>query len=368
MENKFSEYNIEWHILVNIAKGDIARVKEIISNCEINWGELIEQAMSHKMFSMVCYEFIIDDELFGYVPPFINQYFRLCYDANVMKTKAIKNETIKIDCELSKRNIPYAATKGVILDKMIYGNTGERFLSDADYMILPQYRNDVAEVLSKLGFCEGTVEWRSNSLRKLSREEHMRYLLTEEKLPEYIKPIEDSIITYVSVGFVCSFTWAKCEYSVDMEKAFQHLSIYDIDDENNKVSGLDISYHFVYIILHLYKHAWVEFLSKWRNDVNLVKFSDVYRYWRKNEELLLNELPGIMKEFNIEKPVLWTLYHTDQIFGSDMIGKLHSESFVENNKLYLNSASDKQGNPRYWRGSMMDRLYSKKREELFLDN
>lgn len=367
MENELTKYNDEWNVLVNIAKGDIAQVKELVLGKTINWGELIEQAMSHKMFSMVCYEFIEDDDLFRCIPPFINQYFRLCYDINRLKTEEIKKAALEIDKALRDKSIPYVATKGIILDSELYGNKGMRFLSDADFMTLPQYKSDVASILESLEYCEGTVDWRRNSLREMSRKEHMRYLLTKEKLPEYIKQINNSIISYVSVGFVCSFTWAKCEYSVDLEKAFEKILRYEIDEKHSCVNGFGTSYHFIYIILHLYKHAWVEFLSKWRNDVNLVKFADVYRFWMKYENTLLDELPKMMKDLCIEKPILWTLYHTDQIFGSNMIEKLHCEYFVDENNQYLYSASNKQGEVRRWRGTMMDRLYSKNREELFVN-
>ena len=37
-------------------------------------------------------------------------------------------------------------------------------------------------------------------------------------------------------------------------------------------------------------------------------------------------------------------------------------------KKYLNSAKDEKGNTRYFKGTMMERLFSKNRKELFTDN
>ena len=73
-----------------------------------------------------------------------------------------------------------------------------------------------------------------------------------------------------------------------------------------------------------------------------------------------------MKKYNIEKPIFWTLYHTDSIFNSKMIEKLKGDEFVKNNKEYLNSAKDEKGNTRYFKGTMMERLVSKNRKELFV--
>lgn len=364
-KSDIKKYGVEWLILVNIVKGDLDTVKDLALNNKINWGELIEQAMSHKIFPMVCYFFLYDEELFNLIPPFINQYFKICYDINKTKTTIIKEQVHNIDHILKKKNIKYAATKGVILDKLLYDNKGYRFLSDADFMALPENKQEIGEALKEIGFDVGTVEWKTNEVRKMSREEYLRFLMAKDKIPEHVIEIKNDIIKYVSVGFVTSFTWSGCEYDVDVNNAFLNNVEVPIDDTKENISSLDITNHFIYIILHLYKHAMVEFLSRWNNDVNLVKFGDVYRYFNKYEDIILKELPKLMKKFNMEKPILWTLYHTDSIFGSNMIEKIKGDEFVKNNKEYLNSAKDEKGNTRYFKGTMMERLVSKNRKDLF---
>ena len=367
-KEEIEKFGVEWMILVNIVKGDINYAKELAGNFPINWGELIEQAMSHKIFPMVCYYFLTDDELFSLIPPFINQYFKICLDVNRLKIKKIKEQVFSINDILKKKKIKYVCTKGVVLDKEIYENKGYRFLSDADFMTLSDNKNEVCEALKEIGYNVGTVNWRENEVRKMTREEYLRFLMSTDKIPEHIIELNDEIIKYVSVGFVTSFTWNKCEYDVDVKEAFESIREQQIDDSNKTVSVLSVTLHFIYIILHLYKHAMVEFLSRWNNDVNLVKFGDVYRYFNKYENILLKELPTLMEKYNIEMPILWTLYHTDCIFKSNIIKKLDKGDFIEKNKKYLNSAKDEKGNTRYFKGTMMERLFSKNRKELFTDN
>ena len=78
-KSDLKKYGVEWLILVNIVKGDLELVKKLALNNSIQWGELIEQAMSHKIFPMVSYFFLNDEDLFNLIPPFINQYFKICY-------------------------------------------------------------------------------------------------------------------------------------------------------------------------------------------------------------------------------------------------------------------------------------------------
>ncbi len=365
MEEDIKKYGVEWIILEKITKGekeDIYLIKSLLDK-QINWGELIEQAMSHKIFPMVAY-FFIKNDLFEKIPPFVNQYFRTFLDVNREKVEKIKKETILICNELNKRNIPFVATKGIVLDNEIYENEGYRFLSDADFIVKPNYKKEVMETLRTLGFQIGTVDWKNNIIKELSREEYLIYMNTPDKLPEFVKTVDSKIIKYVSVGFVCSLTWKKCEYKVDMNTAFKNLRNVDIGLENQKIPTLDIIYHYIYIILHLYKHAWLEYLSRWNNDVNLAKFGDVYRYYKKYKKIIISELPKIIREQHIEKPVIWTLKHTDEIFGSRIVEDLKYDNFLNTN--YLHSAGDKNGNIQIWKGNMRDRLHSKNRKELFV--
>lgn len=360
-----SKYGVEWDILIEIAKGDYETVVTIAESNSINWGELIEQAINHKMLPLVCFVFINNEKLFKLIPAFINQQLKIAYDVNMLKTMLIKKEVEKIDKALCNNNVPYVATKGVVLDSLLYESKGYRFLSDADFMILPQFKQRVLSILQEEGYVAGTVDWKTNEIRKMTREEYLQYLLANEKIPEHVTKIDNSIIKYVSVGFVTSFTWEACEYAVDMQSAFQSCCRIKMDEDHGEVNCLDIAHHFIYIILHLYKHAWVEFLAKWNNDVNLAKFMDVYRYWVRYKEILLVELPFLMKQYNIERPILWTLYHTDNVFGSNIVSEFGMENSPKINGKYLNSANDMKGNIRYWKGNMTDRLVSKNRSELF---
>lgn len=361
--DKIKKFGPEWIILENITKGDTNLVKEILNEYNINWGELIEQAMSHKIFPMVAH-FFISNDLFEFLPPFINQYFRLIWDVNAKKVKEIKKETILITRELLKENIPFVATKGVVLDNELYENEGYRFLSDADFIVKPQYKKKVMEKLNDLGLKVGTVDWKSNRIKELTREEYLIYLNTPDKLPEFVTEIDDEIIKYVSIGFVTSLTWNKCEYKVDIDDALDNIRMIDIGLNEEKIPALSITYHYIYIILHLYKHAWIEYLSKWNNDVNLAKFGDVYRYFYKYKEILIKELPNLITKHHIEEPIIWTLMHTDQIFECNIVETLGIDKNIISTE-YLNSAGDKKGNIRHWKGNMEERLYSKDRKKLF---
>lgn len=359
-------YNPEWAILEIIAKNDRKseeQVLDILNNNNINWGELIEQSMSHKMFSLVCY-FFNKEKLFSKIPPFINQYFSLGYQINQIKNKEIKKQTKRIVSVLNDNEISFACTKGIVLEGQLYGNLGARFLSDVDFIADPKFKSKINDLMLKIGFKVGTVDWRTNGIKEMSRYQYLMFLAEKTKLPEYVIQTSNELIKYVSAGFVFSFTWDSCPYKVSMHDALSDITLQKlkIDNQETLIPVMNNSYHFLYIIMHLYKHAMVEHLSERRNDVNLVKFMDVYHFWESNKQELINSLPAIIESNGIEKPVAWTAFHTDSLFNSKILENL---GLSKPSKDYLFSATDKKGKPIHWNGDMRDRLFSKNRQELF---
>ena len=365
--NEIEKYGPEWVILLLIARnnnGDIERIANIINNNEIDWGEIIEQSIGHKILPMVCYTFIKNKKLYETLPPWINQYVRWIFDLNAHKISMLKNKALELAKKLTDNNISYAATKGVVLDNQIYENEGYRYMSDIDFMVKFEDREKVIEVLNNLNYHMGRIDWMENKLRELTREEYLKRMFEPKKIPEYAVTTQDPVFKVISVGFVMTFTWKQCEYDIPITEAFDYNIFREIGIDNKKLQCLNNTFHYIYIILHLYKHAWAGYFSsqKKRSDVNLSRFIDVYHFWKKNKEELKTELPIIMKKYNIEEPIIWTLKNTDIIFKSKILKELNYDEFEL--KYDLNYTKDRKGNLLKLKGNIIDRLYSKNRELL----
>lgn len=370
-ESLIKKYGPEWAILEEVAKNNNDSTNKILNILRdqqnaIDWGELIEQAMSHKMFPTLAYYFT-NAKLYKFIPPFINQYFTLGYQINRSKTNEIKKEALRITKVMKHYDISVVCTKGIILEDQLYGGKGARFLSDVDFMSLPDNKSEINNTMLNLGYHVGTVDWRKNDIKPMSRVQYLMYISESSKLPEYVIRVKNKIIKYVSAGYVLSFTWNNCPYDISVKNALMHSTLHKIkiDGKEYQLPSLDNSYHFLYIILHLYKHAMVSHLSKKRNDVNLVKFMDVYNFWKKYNKELKQTLPQIISENHVEDPICWTLYHTDYLFGSTMLKDLKLSVPSEE---YLHSTLDEKGNKIFWKGDMRDRLFAKDRLKLLVSN
>lgn len=361
--NDLKKYGVEWLILRDLVKSiawedSNTLLHTYFKENKVDWGILIEQSMRHKLFPMLAWK-LSKDEFFDYLPPFVNQYFRLAIDTNIHKGDIIRAEAERISQALQSKNIRFAGTKGIILESEIYGNEGYKFMSDIDFIIEPKDKLHVMDILRKLGYFQGTVDWKANKARRLSREEHLIFLNTKDKVPEHIIEIDDSIISYVSVGFAMGFTWASCEYQVPIDESLTKI----INVKDNVIPSMSRAYHFLYIILHLFKHAWVEHLQKWQNDVNIIRFADTLLFWEKFKNEIKDEVKTIIIDNHLNKPVIWVLKHLDDIFDTNIVNELELDKIDDDN--WYQSAGDKSGNVRIWNGNMIDRLWVKDKLELF---
>ncbi len=284
---------------------------------------------------------------------------------NIHKLSILNNKATELTKELVKNNIEYAATKGIILDNQLYQNKGYRYMSDIDFMVKPEDKSRVISVLKELNYNMGRIDWTKNKLRELTREEYLKRVFEPNKIPEYGIEIEDPIFKVINIGFVMTFTWKQCEYNdIPIDEAFKFNISRKIGIDNIEMNCLNDVYHYIYIILHLYKHTWAGYFSsqKKRSDVNLNRFVDVYRFWKENKDKLISELPQMIKKYDIEEPILWTLKNTDIIFNSNIIKELDYDNFILKNS--LNSTKDRKGTVINLKGNIVDRLYSKNRAEL----
>lgn len=343
--NIIMNYNVEWYILLKCAICEMDdEVEELIKNNAINWGELIEQAMRHKLLPMLSH-YLTNEKIFDYLPPFINQYFGLIYTINKHKVDLHFKEAKELQNIFEENSINFAFTKGIILENNLYENRGYRFMSDIDLLLNPKDQEKVIQLLKQNNYFVGTVDWKNNQFIPMPRDKYLLYISTKDKLPEYIKKIDDEFFKSISIGLDMHFTWNNSNWQIDMHKALNNIN----KNENGLYVMNDI-YHFLYIILHLYRHAHLKTLLKYNNDVNIVKFADVYLYWNKNK-LNMKNISNIIKLLNIVEPVMWVLYNTDIVFGS----KICDEIDIDISKQIKSWSKE---------FNIMDRLYTKDRRTL----
>ncbi len=381
MQNN-SEFGYEWLLLELVCKGvhhheNLAQVQEILRLEKIHWGELIEQAIRHKVLPLLADAIISTQQttdtaqdkevhLNKAVPVMVAKFLQQALDVNKYKTGLFRTHALKIGKALEAEGITYCSTKGISFETTIYGGRGVRnFDHDIDFMVQQHDGEKVSEVLAGLGYQVGQYDPFKNVVNPMPRKELMIYKLHPDHLPPYVGLTSDPLVGAIGIDFSFSFTWFNSEYNVPLDKAFEkiHAITYPgiID---GRLFVFDYAYQFMFTALHLFREAWFERWIDFEQDVNLLKFTDLIRLWDAyKEQVKAADFTALVKAFGISFPVAWVMEHMDRAFGTTVVDDLGLHGFANEEMLF--SAYGADGKERKWKGSMRRRLYMKEAGGLF---
>ena len=350
---------VEWTILEMLARGvvdDSERqvVRDLILSETLDWGELLEQALRHKMLPMLAYQVVSAGLRFD-VPMAIYQHLESALEWNRWQIDVFRRETVRVAQALAERGVPYVVTKGIAFESTLYGGLGTRYMNDIDFMISPQDREAVMSVIQELGF-RPFFQW-----AKDARREEISSRLNRDHLPKLAREIDEPGSRIINIDVANSLTWTKSPFDVPVEQALKD----PIEQPVPGMSGVSIPcfrpvYQFLFTVLHLFREAWLQKFVDFGSDVGLMKFGDVTRLIdRYCQDLSDGELLRIMETHNVIHPVAWVLRGLDETFQTRMLELLALEKYGDEELL----ASQMQSSA-YVRASgrsMRERLHSKSR-------
>jgi len=320
----------------------------------LDWGELLEQALRHKMLPMLAHHIISAGLRFD-VPTSIYQHLELALEWNRCQIEVFRRETVRVALGLAGRGIPFVVTKGMAFESTLYGSLGTRHMNDIDFMIAPRDREAVMSVMQELGF-RPFFEW-----AKDARREEISSRLNPDHLPKLARNIDQPGTRIINLDVANSLTWTKSPFDVPVEEALQD----PVEQPVPGMPGVSLPcfrpmYQFLFTVLHLFREAWLQKFVDFGNDVGLMKFGDVIRLIdRDRNELTDGELLRTMEAHKVTHPVAWVLRRLDETFRTHTLELLALEKHGDEELL----ASQMQSSAyvRAWGQSMRERLQSKAR-------
>lgn len=325
----------------------------------IDEGQLVEQAMRHRMLPMLAYV-MADEEIAGCVLHQLRGELVGVLLANRRRNATLARVAATLCSGLRAAGIRVAVTKGVALEQTIYGGHGCRKMMDVDLMIHPRHRADVRRLMTEAGFVNGIYEWREDRIRPLPKRTLAMYRLSPDHLPHFLKLDADGAGA-IAVDVACSVTWSASEQQLDQDEALAELVDIPALGGEVELPTLNPAYQFLFTALHLYREAWFQESVERGKDM-LYKFADLLRLWSRYSADLLATLPGVIERYNLPALLGWVLTHTDRIFGTTMAADLKLPTVSEEQ---LAGARGLGGVELTWTGSMRERLHSRDRMALF---
>jgi hypothetical protein len=362
-----SPFGPEWTLLELLTLGlgepeRRARFEQIVTSGELHWGELLEQAIRHKVEVLLAYHLSFG-EIAEALPVRILRHLRGVYDVNLHRRKGWYETLHGVITAFEAQGISVAGRKQVSFEGTLYEGNGSRRLGDIDLLILPRDMKAATAALEELGFAAIQYDWCTDELVPVPRREMMIYRLSPDHLPIMIKKTGDQVTRFIDIDCASSLTWAKSPYEVPLDEVLatvEHVSVPGAPGV--KVPVVAPEYEVIGTVLHLFREAWFERWLDWEQDVDLAKFGDVIRLMEAHRDKAPT-LREAIERHGVREPVLWVLEHMDRAFGTDSVATLGWSGEVDED--WLSSAHDSGGKPRKWRGTMRQRLYARDRKALF---
>jgi len=349
----------EWTILELLARGivdDAERqtVRDLLLSQTLDWGELLEQALRHKMLPMLAHHIISEGLRFD-VPMSIYLHLESALEWNRSQIDVFRRETVRVAQGLAGHGIHFVVTKGMTFESTLYGSLGTRHMNDIDFMIAPPDREAVMSGMQELGF-RPFFGW-----AKDARREEISSRLNRDHLPKLAREIDQPGTRIINIDIANSLTWTKSPFDVPVEEALAN----PVEQPVPNMPGVSIPcfrpvYQFLFTVLHLFREAWLQKFVDFGTDVGLMKFGDVIRLIdRDRYELTDGELLRIMQTRRVTDAVAWVLRHMDETFQTRTQELLALEKYGDEKLL----ASQMQSSAYVgaWGQSMRERLQSKAR-------
>ncbi len=353
----------EWDLLKSICVRDPAAglpgegLPEALAR--MSWGELMEQAVRHKVTPLIVWELLRAAP--ERIPQQIRIHLRTVLAANTYRTKLLTEAAAEVQHVFESHDIRACAVKGAIFAGTIYPEPGTRLMNDIDFMVAPSDRERAQAALEGCGFSVAEFDPASTALRPYTRRELVFYRLNPDHLPIMTRLTGDIVVPALRVDVAYSLTWAGAPWQVATEEALAGSGT--LAAPTGPIRCMRPEYQFAHTALHLFREAWLERWLETGQDVNLAKFTDLYRLWYRWRDELAGRLARLAATTTIGEPLAWVLAHGDRSFGTDLLRELRLTRFL--NEEFLHSVCGADGKRLTWDGDMEQRLRAKDRGYVF---
>lgn len=337
-------------------------INELIQVDSVDWSVVIEQSIKHKLLPLMWCTFKNCPD-FDKIPFYIRDFMSNHYYSNANRTKLTYQHIQKITSIFEEHNVKYAVVKGLVLENQIYRNQCIKQIFDVDFVIDQKEYERVCVLLASHHILSGRMDYLTNTYKPHSRKEYLLFQLTKDHLPEHLVLTGDSVYPVIKIDITTNSDWInKGEESSNNFLAPDQLMNCEVTKGIN-IPTLRYEYHFLYIILHLYRHAWSYRLINRNISIRLHMFNDILLFWLNYKDFILQPLSFLLEEDDeLRNRVSWVLQHTDRLFGTTIANELGCNMVRDD----LNCAFGKNNQIVCWNGSIQDRLWSEKEDLLFL--
>ncbi|HJQ00132.1 MAG TPA: nucleotidyltransferase family protein [Jatrophihabitans sp.] len=342
--------SIEWRFLESAcrlpAPEAATELETLLRDKSLDVVALVAYAAHHKLLPYLAR--VLNLTSMPVLPPLLANVLVL-HAANSYKAKQLTQTTAALCEQLAAEGVTVAVTKGLALHHTLYQADGTRYFTDVDLMIKPADAPVTARTLAAQGYQVGRCNRQRQDVTPLESAELLVYSLSPDHLPKSALPLADPFLPAVAIDVAFSLTWAAAPWSVPMDDALAGCRTIPADSTQLPVLADD--FHFLFLILHLFREAWHESSM---DKINLAQFRDIAGFAELLQPTGLQRVRDLVRGYRLEEPVSWVLGHLEQLFDVSIAAQLCAGSPRES---WLQTVKLRRGEVGRWSGDMRERLF-----------
>lgn len=350
-------------LVIAYYKKEYDDINEILQYKDLDWGLFIEQGIKHKVLPLAWKVLKECSSFEDKVPFYLREFLANNYYVNRHKIQMYYKHFSKIYKLFKDNNIKYVVVKGISLEKMLYKNEYIKVISDVDMLINQDDYDIVCDLLKNNEFIAGKYDYVTDTVNEHTRDKYLFFRLTKDHLPDHLIKIDDDVCPVVKIDISTNTDWINKKSNQVFKKIIVENS-FELEINNEfSIPVLNSASNFLYMVLHLFRHAWsYRFISR-NISIRLSMFNDIILLWFNSKDDIIEELPKLLIDENMCKQVAWVLYHTDDLYGMNLLDELDLKGYVDK----TNMSFGKNGAYMKWEGDIRTRLWHTCEKDLFVE-
>ncbi len=361
---KSEELNIERQLIlmtaVEVKEAQKESLKRIIENQDLDWSEVIYQAVTHRTLNMLYYN-LKKFNLFNGLQD--TEFQRLCENqwvVNGERNRYYLDRLSEIMEKFEEVNLVVPILKGNLLASMVYPEIEARIFNDLDLIMKLEDVDVLTKEMEKLGYIQGEFNKEKQVIVESSRSAKILQQMNTHEIQEFLKISDNKYAKVIEVDVNHDILWkGNCPYKVDTRDLIKRA----IPIEFNGIKGYMLDYidNIIQLSCHLYKEATLMIYIGGKNDLKIYKFADLHMYIGKFYDKIQWDLfIERVKEYNLEKVVYYNFYYIELMFGQ-IVPEFVVESLRPEDITYLDAYAVESETPSLWQVDFFTRLFDVKR-------
>lgn len=336
---------------------DNSRLEQLLNKNSIDWSLFIDQSIKHKLLPLAWVVLNRCENFEEKIPFYIREFMSNFFLTNKYRIGMYKKNINLIAKILNDNNINFAMVKGLVLESLIYNNDNIKVISDIDILIDISDYDKVCNLLEHHNITSGKYDYRTFKVNQHDRKKELFYRLTKDHLPDHVIETNDINCPVIKIDISTNCDWIERNKTEMLKGPRSNLNISD----SYLVNILDHTSNFVYMALHLHRHAWSYRFIERNISIRMSMFNDLVMYWNVFKHEIKKYIHTFLEDKAIYEKIAWVGHHTDDLYKTSILEELNLKFDVNQS----NKAFGKQNIIISWNGNIRDRLWSSNEKDLF---